>query len=35
MVLRRVPRRRLLRVSVRTGVLRRVLRGGGVVIEGA
>ena len=34
MLLRRVLRRRLVRVSVRTGVLRRVLRRGGV-IEGA
>ena len=31
----RVLRRHLVRVSVGTGVLRRVLRGGGGVVEGA
>ena len=35
MLLRRVLRRRLVRVSVGTGVPRRLLRGGGGVIEGA
>ena len=36
MLLRRVLRRRLVRVSIETEVLRRVLRrGGGGVIEGA
>ena len=35
MLLRRVLRRRLVRVSIETEVLRRVLRRGGGVIQGA